>query len=60
VSRLGRETEEDKERAEADRSPGSGNMISDTRHITSSPGKVNPASSHSYNLRSPMKRRNSN
>ena len=51
MSRLGRETEEDKEQAEAVLSPGSENMICDMRNITS-PGKVNPTSSHSYKLRS--------
>lgn len=54
VSRSGRETETDKEQAEAVRSPGSDYMISETRFITS-PGKVNPASSHSYNLRCRLK-----
>jgi hypothetical protein len=51
VSRSERETETDKEQAEAVRSPGSDHMMSDTRNITSL-GKDYPGSSHSYNLRS--------
>jgi len=54
VSRSGREMETDKEQAEAVRSPGNDHMISAARNITS-PGRVNPASSHSYNLRSGLK-----
>ena len=53
VSRSGRETETDKEQAEAVRSTGSDHMISDTRNITS-PGKFNLASFHSNNLRSSL------
>jgi len=53
VSRSGREMETDKEQAEAVRSPRS-DHISDARNIMS-PGRVNPASSHSYNLRSGLK-----
>jgi len=54
MSRSGREMETDKEQAEAGRSHGSDHMISDRQNITS-PGKVNPASSHLYNLRSRLK-----
>jgi len=54
VSRSGREIETDKEQAEAGRSLGSDHMISDRQNITS-PGKVNAALSHSYNLRSRLK-----
>ena len=54
MSRSERKTEGDKERAEAVRSPGSEYMISDKRNVMS-PGKVNPASSHSYNSRSRKK-----
>lgn len=54
MSSSGRETEKDKGQADAVRSTGSDHMMSDMRDITS-PGKVNPASSHSYSLRSRLK-----
>jgi hypothetical protein len=51
VSRPGRETETDNGRAETAGSPGSEHTTVNTQGNTS-PGKVKPATSHSYSIRS--------
>jgi len=51
VSKSERETEVDKEQAEAVSSQGSERVLGNTQN-EKSPGKIKPAANHSYNLRS--------